>query len=99
MCIDVCPTNVFVFDEEKRLCMVDHAEDCIACLTCAYVCPSGAITHDNYHLVKNWLSSILCGYQYFIIALQVPSSSTTSCDERWCRKVDKFAGDQVGHGD
>lgn len=54
MCVDICPTKVFGFDEEKRLCTVGHAEDCIACLSCAYICPSGAITHSNYHQVKNF---------------------------------------------
>lgn len=54
MCIDICPTKVFQLDEEKRVCSVDHAEDCIACLSCAYICPSGAITHRDFHLVKNF---------------------------------------------
>ncbi|QOX78565.1 4Fe-4S binding protein [Trichlorobacter lovleyi] len=54
MCVDICPTKVFTFDEEKRLCTVGHAEDCIACLSCAFICPSGAITHANYHQVKNF---------------------------------------------
>lgn len=54
MCVDICPTKVFNFDEDKRLCTVGHAEDCIACLSCAFICPSGAITHDNYHQVKNF---------------------------------------------
>jgi ferredoxin len=54
LCIDICPTKVFKLDEEKRVCSVDHAEDCIACLSCAYICPSGAITHRDFHLVKNF---------------------------------------------
>ncbi len=54
ICVDICPTKVFRFNEEKRLCEVDHAEDCIACLSCAYLCPSGAISHANYHAVKNF---------------------------------------------
>lgn len=54
MCVDVCPTRVFEFDAEKRLCVVKHAEDCIACLSCNYICPSGAITQSNYHVVKNF---------------------------------------------
>ena len=54
MCVDTCPTKVFDFDSDKRLCVVKHAEDCIACLSCAYICPSGAISHDNYPVVKNF---------------------------------------------
>ncbi|RII26459.1 MAG: ferredoxin [Geobacter sp.] len=54
LCIDICPTKVFELDAEKRLCVVKHAEDCIACLSCAYICPSNAITHTDYHAVKNF---------------------------------------------
>jgi len=54
LCADICPTKVFEMDQGKRLCMVKHAEDCIACLSCVYICPSGAITHRDYHAVKNF---------------------------------------------
>lgn len=54
LCIDICPTKVFELDEDKRLCMVKHAEDCIACLSCANICPSNAISHTDYHAVKNF---------------------------------------------
>ncbi len=54
MCVDVCPTRVFGFDEARCVCTVDHAEDCIACLSCAYVCPSHAIAHTGHHVVKDF---------------------------------------------
>ena len=54
LCIDICPTKVFVLDAEKRLCVVEHAENCFACLSCAYICPSNAISHTGYHAVKNF---------------------------------------------
>jgi ferredoxin len=54
MCVDICPTEVLEFDEERRLARVVEEEQCIACLSCAYLCPSGAITHENYHVVKNF---------------------------------------------
>lgn len=54
LCIDICPTKVFELDAEKHICCVKHAEDCIACLSCAYICPSNAITHTDYHAVKNF---------------------------------------------
>ncbi len=54
LCVDVCPTRVFKFDADRRLCIVDHPEDCIACLSCAYICPSHAISHTGHHLVKNF---------------------------------------------
>lgn len=54
LCVDICPTKVFEFDSVKRLCVVKHSEDCIACLSCSYICPSNAITHKDYHAVKNF---------------------------------------------
>ena len=54
LCVDICPTKVFSFDNATRLCQIDHAEDCIACLSCSYICPSHAITHSGHHVVKNF---------------------------------------------
>lgn len=54
MCADICPTKVFEFDEELHLARISHPEDCIACLSCTYICPSGAITQENVHVVKNF---------------------------------------------
>ena len=62
ICVDVCPTKVLAFDEEKFLAVVGEAEDCIACLSCAYECPSGAITHAGYAAVKNFYRDLdFCG--------------------------------------
>jgi len=54
MCVEVCPTRVFDFDRERRLPVIKHPEDCIACLSCGYLCPSGALRHESYHVVKNF---------------------------------------------
>lgn len=54
MCVDICPTGVFEFDEAEMKAVVTQEEDCIGCLTCAFDCPSGAITHDDVPLVKNF---------------------------------------------
>jgi Fe-S-cluster-containing hydrogenase component 2 len=37
---------------------VNRIEDCIACLSCAYLCPSGALTHSDYPVVKNFYRDI-----------------------------------------
>jgi len=58
LCVDICPTKVFRFNEDKRLCALDHVEDCIACLSCAYICPSHAITHTGHHVVKNFYRDV-----------------------------------------
>lgn len=54
MCVDVCPTRVLDYDKERHLAVVTHPEDCIACLSCSYICPSGAVRHEEYHVVKNF---------------------------------------------
>jgi NAD-dependent dihydropyrimidine dehydrogenase PreA subunit len=54
MCVEICPTKVFVYDPERRLSLLEHPEDCIGCLSCSYLCPSGALSHGDYHVVKNF---------------------------------------------
>ncbi len=54
MCVDICPTKVVTFNSSSRKAEVKNVNDCIACLSCDYICPSGAITHENYHEVKNF---------------------------------------------
>ena len=58
MCVDICPTDVFRFDEAKKLAVVETIEDCIACMSCAYICPSKAFTHTDYYAVKNFYRDI-----------------------------------------
>lgn len=54
LCVEVCPTKVLAYDETKKKAYVDVIEDCIACLSCNYLCPSGALTHWDYPVVKNF---------------------------------------------
>ncbi len=54
MCVEICPTAVLAFDEAKAKAKVKTAEDCIACLSCAYLCPSGTIRHADHPVVKNF---------------------------------------------
>lgn len=58
MCLEVCPTDCFGFDEENQKAVVEKTENCIACLSCAYICPSQAIAHANIHMVKNFYRNI-----------------------------------------
>ncbi|HTP24218.1 MAG TPA: 4Fe-4S dicluster domain-containing protein [Anaeromyxobacteraceae bacterium] len=52
LCVDVCPTEVLAM--EGRKAFAKTAEDCIACLSCKYLCPSGAIGLSEFHAVKNF---------------------------------------------
>jgi NAD-dependent dihydropyrimidine dehydrogenase PreA subunit len=54
MCVEVCPVEVYKFDEASKKCKVQEAADCIGCLSCAYVCPALAIRLSDYHAVKNF---------------------------------------------
>lgn len=58
MCVDVCPTDVLVMDEARGKAVVKTAADCIGCLSCGYLCPSAAITHEGYLAVKNYYRDI-----------------------------------------
>lgn len=57
LCVDICPTDVLAMEEPPGappVVRVVTVSDCIACLSCAYVCPSGAIEHEGHHVVKNF---------------------------------------------
>ena len=58
LCLDVCPTECFAYDGGTSKATVAAVENCIACLSCAYICPSGAIAHRNHHVVKNFYRNI-----------------------------------------
>lgn len=60
LCVDECPTDVFEFDEEKRIPKVVKEKECFGCLSCSEICPASAITHediihseDHYHDEEN----------------------------------------------
>ena len=58
MCVDICPTKVLSFDAKLMKARIDIPEDCIGCLSCSYLCPSGAIKHAEFHVVKNFYRDI-----------------------------------------
>ncbi len=81
MCVDECPTNVFEFNEYKRIPEVLREKECFACLSCSEICPATAITHKDivhseecYHDKENLdLASRL--------AVNVPLPNTPMDDE------------------
>jgi len=54
LCVEICPTEVLCFDEPLGKARVQQPADCIACLSCSYRCPSGALRHADYHVVRNF---------------------------------------------
>lgn len=57
-CVDICPTDAIVFDDTTQKAVVGAVENCIECLSCAFICPSGAISHKGHHVVKNFYRNI-----------------------------------------
>jgi len=43
MCYDMCPLDVFGWDEEKKMPTVDYPAECSMCCYCETTCPEVAI--------------------------------------------------------
>lgn len=52
MCVDICPVEVFDYDEAQELARVSRDKDCIGCLSCAYVCPSQCVEVADYEELR-----------------------------------------------
>ena len=52
MCVDICPVNVFEQEEAAETATVVSQEDCIGCLSCRYLCPSGCIEVGDIELLR-----------------------------------------------
>lgn len=57
-CVDICPTEVFRYEENERKAQVAEESNCIGCLSCTYLCPSTAISQSSYHTVKNFYRDV-----------------------------------------
>lgn len=53
LCVEVCPTKVFEFDEAKAKPVVKKPKECFGCLSCSEICPASAITHQGIHHSEN----------------------------------------------
>lgn len=40
-CYEVCPTDVFAFDDNSKLLTMAYPEECWFCAACIYECPTG----------------------------------------------------------
>jgi ferredoxin len=54
LCVDICPTKVFTFNESKALPEVDKQAECFGCLSCSEICPATAIDHGNLTLAESY---------------------------------------------
>ena len=58
LCVDICPTQVVEYNAGTKKAVVARVQDCIGCLSCLFTCPSGAINHDDIHMVPNYYRDI-----------------------------------------
>jgi ferredoxin len=47
LCVEICPTDVLTFSEERDLPEVAVPEECFGCLSCSEICPAAAIDHEG----------------------------------------------------
>jgi ferredoxin len=47
LCVDICPTKVFAFDEVLAIPTVQKPAECFGCLSCSEICPASAIIHEG----------------------------------------------------
>lgn len=52
LCAEVCPTEVFTFDDSKEIPEVSQASECFGCLSCSEICPSACISHEGLSLAR-----------------------------------------------
>jgi L-aspartate semialdehyde sulfurtransferase ferredoxin len=50
LCVECCRTEVFSFNEEKKVAEVSRPKECFGCLSCAEICPATAIDHKGVTL-------------------------------------------------
>lgn len=43
LCVDICPVDVFDYNQAEDMAKVARTEDCIGCLSCVYICPSQCV--------------------------------------------------------
>ncbi len=53
LCAEICPTDVFVWDEEAGLPKVDKPAECFGCLSCSEICPPHCISHAGVELAES----------------------------------------------
>jgi ferredoxin len=54
LCAEICPTDVFAFDEAKGVPEVVKPDECFGCLSCSEICPPHCITHEGVKTSENY---------------------------------------------
>ncbi len=54
LCVDECPTDVFEFDDVKKIPVVTREKECFGCFSCSEICPAEAIVHGDAVISNNF---------------------------------------------
>lgn len=54
LCVEVCPTRVFEFNEGTGVPEVKKQAECFGCLSCAEICPATALDHGSLSLSESY---------------------------------------------
>lgn len=54
LCAEVCPTDVFSWDEAKGVPEVVKPGECFGCLSCSEICPPHCIRHEGVQVSENY---------------------------------------------
>jgi NAD-dependent dihydropyrimidine dehydrogenase PreA subunit len=52
MCVDLCPVDVFEYDDQQDVAVVARQQDCIGCLSCSYMCPSQCVDVGDVEMMR-----------------------------------------------
>ena len=47
LCVDVCPTKVFTYNEKSDIPELAKPKECFGCMSCTEICPASAIAHEE----------------------------------------------------
>lgn len=47
VCLEICPMDVFRFDEEHKKSVIAYPENCCSCGQCFLYCPTGSLQISN----------------------------------------------------
>jgi len=84
MCFDICPVQVFDFDQGKNLAKVARQDDCIGCLSCFYVCPAQCLTLSEVDLIRPFHrieENVALVEKFLQMKAAVKTISDADCDE------------------
>ena len=81
LCIQVCPFDVFRFNEEHKKSVIAYPEVCISCGQCYIYCPgkSLALSHTTYaHTLASYRAPAATGIRRDILAPACDPDKTES---------------------